>query len=132
MGIFIFKQFFQSKWLLQKNKLSKVLLTRFGTLMMPISPVLSTSKRLRNSFKIPLVTSDLVTSSVMKLSMRSSLPSTKTTPELLRKTRWSYSSSNSSEETEYRVGDDAPNTAGRRIKKDLPQCGNQPDASTKL
>merc|ERR1719263_2433199 len=38
--------------------------------------------------------------SPMRLSMKSSLPSTRTTPEPLRRARWSSSSNNSSEETE--------------------------------
>merc|ERR1712127_141680 len=90
-----------SKWPLQKNKLSKVSSTKFGRLMMSTNQEHSIKKRPRNSFKIPLVTSDPVMNSLMRLSMRSSPPSIRITPVPLRRTRWSSSSNNSSEETEH-------------------------------
>merc|ERR1712060_58754 len=88
-------------WPLQKNKLSKVSSTKFGRLMMLTNQVPSIKKRPRNSFKIPSATSDPVMNSPMKLSMRFSQPSTKTTQEPSKRTRWSSSSNNSSEEIEH-------------------------------
>merc|ERR1712178_488916 len=81
------------KWPLQKNKLSKVSSTKFGRPTMSIRAESSTRKRPRNSFRTPLATSDPVMSSPMKLSMRSSLPSTKTDLAPSRNQRWSSSSS---------------------------------------
>merc|ERR1711957_677763 len=54
----------------------------------------STSRKPRNSYKTLSVTSDQVMNSPMKLSMRSSPPSTKTDPVPLRSPRWLSSSSN--------------------------------------
>merc|ERR1712086_184293 len=99
-GEFKFKQTNLRQWPLQKNKLSKVSSTKSGTLMMLISQELSIKKRPRSSFKTPSVTSDPVTNSPKKLSMKSSALSIRTTPVPSRKTRWLFSSSNSSEETE--------------------------------
>merc|ERR1712195_398804 len=99
MGIlFLTKNYLQ--WPLQKNRLSKVSSTKFGRLMMSTNQVLLTKKRPRNSFKIPLETSDPVMNSPTRLSMRSSPPSTRITPVPLRRTRWSSSPSNSSEDNE--------------------------------
>merc|ERR1711935_479385 len=101
MGIkFIFKQTNLKKWPLQKSKQSKVSSTKSGILTMLTSQALSIRKRPRNSCKIPLVTSDPVTNSPKRPSMRSSEPSTRTTPEPSRKPRWLSSSSNFLVETE--------------------------------
>merc|ERR1711957_850516 len=96
----ISNQFFFKQRPLQKNKLSKVSSTKSGRLMTSTSPVLSIKKRPRNSFKIPSETSDPVTNSLMKPSMRSSPPSIRITQVPSKRTKWSFSSSNSSEETE--------------------------------
>merc|ERR1712147_527718 len=88
------------KWQLQKNKLSKASLTRSGKLMMSIRVESSTRKRPRSSSRIPSVTSDPVMSSLMRLSMRSSPPSTRMAPVPLRSQKWSSSSSNFSVATE--------------------------------
>ena len=86
-------------------------LTKSGIHMMLISQVPSIRKRPRSSFKIPSVTSDPVTSSPKKLSMRFSVLSIRITPVPSRKPRWSFSSSNSSEETErpWAFCDGSPN-----------------------
>merc|ERR1712227_9600 len=89
-----------TQWPLQKNKLSKVSLTKSGRPTMLTSPVPSTRKKPRNSYRTPLETSDQEMSSPMRLSMRSSPPSTRTDQVPLRRTKWLYSSSNSSVETE--------------------------------
>ena len=94
----------QSTWPLTENKQSKVLFTKSGTLMMLTNQAPSTRKRLRNSCKILLETSDPVTNSHKKPSMRSSRPSTRITQELSRKPRWLSSSSNSLVETEQPAG----------------------------
>merc|ERR1712127_81781 len=73
------------KWPLQKSKLS---------------PVSSIKRRPRSSSKIPSETSVPVTSSPMRLSMRSSPPSTRTDQVPSRRTKWSSSSSSSSEVSE--------------------------------
>merc|ERR1712021_191333 len=98
MGIQTKKLFL--KWQLQKNKLSKVLLTRSGRPMMSTRVESSTRKRPRSSSKIPSVTSDPVMSSLTRLSMRSSLPSTRTALVPSRSQRWLFSSSNFSVATE--------------------------------
>merc|ERR1712166_893871 len=82
------------KWPLQKNKLSKVLSTKFGRLMMSTNQELSIKKRPRNSFKILLVTSDPVMNSLPQLSIR-------ITPVPSKRTRWSCSSNNSSEDNDH-------------------------------
>merc|ERR1712086_296886 len=99
-GEFKFKQTNLRQWPLQKNKLSKVSSTKSGTLMMLISQELSIKKRPRSSFKTPSVTSDPVTNSPKKLSMKSSALSIRITPVPSRRARWLFSSSNSSEETD--------------------------------
>merc|ERR1712086_287582 len=103
-GEFKFKQTNLRQWPLQKNKLSKVSSTKSGTLMMSISQVLLIKKRPRSSSKIPSVTSDPVTNSPKKLSMKSSELSIRITPVPSRRTRWLFSSSNSSVETELVEG----------------------------
>merc|ERR1711990_326868 len=90
-----------SQWQLQKNKLSKVSSTKFGRPMMSTRVENSTRKRPKSSFKILLETSDPVTNSLMRLSMRSSLPSIRTTPVPSRKVRWLFSSNNSSVDNEH-------------------------------
>merc|ERR1711935_848791 len=90
MGIQTKKLFL--KWQLQKNKLSKVLLTRSGRPMMSTRVESSTRKRPRSSSRIPSVTSDP--------AMRSSLPSTRTALVPSRSQRWLFSSSNFSVATE--------------------------------
>merc|ERR1712048_55327 len=81
------------KWLLQKNKLSKVSLTKFGRPTTSTRVVSSIRMRPRSSFRTPSETSDPVTSSPTRHSMRSSPPSTKTTPEPSKNLKWSSSSS---------------------------------------
>merc|ERR1712086_1169992 len=99
----------QVKWLLLKNKLSKVSLIRSGKPTMLIRVVSSTRKRPRNSSRTPSATSDPVTSSPTRLSMRSSLPSTRMAPVPSRSQRWSFSSSNSLVETEQPENQDSYN-----------------------
>jgi hypothetical protein len=65
--------------------------------MIVISQELSIKKRPKSSFKI---SSDPVTNSPKKLSMKSSALSIRITPVPSRRMRWLFSSSNSSEETE--------------------------------
>merc|ERR1712070_1297464 len=69
--------------------------TRSGRHMTSTSLVNSTRRRHRSSSRTLLETSDLVMSSLLRLSMRSSPPSTRTDLELLRRVRWSSSSSSS-------------------------------------
>merc|ERR1712224_104616 len=134
INIYFLTNFFK-QWQLQKNKLSKVLLTKFGRLTTSTNPVLSTKKRLRNSFKTLLVTSDPVMNSLMKLSMRSSPLSTRTTQEPLKRTRWLSSSSNFLVETEHEKEAGSPCNIRQLIKKDHPQrwCVRSPnEVSTSL
>merc|ERR1712146_864544 len=95
-----FNQKLQIKWLLQKNKLFKVLLIKFGRPTMSTRVELSTRKRQRSLYRTPSATLDPVTNSLMKHSMRSSAHSTRMAPEQLRRMRWLFSSNNSSAETE--------------------------------
>merc|ERR1711981_1235251 len=82
-------------WPPLKNKLSKALSTKSGKLMTSIRVEPSTKKRPRSSFKTLSETSDPVMNSLMKLSMRYSAHSIRTTPVPSRKVRWLFSSSNS-------------------------------------
>merc|ERR1712216_909324 len=106
MGIkFTFKQTNLKKWPLQKSKQFKVSSTKSGIPTMLTSQALSIRKRPRNSSKTPLVTSDPVTNSPKRPSMRSSKLSTRTTQEPSRRPRWLSSSSNSLMETEQAKAD---------------------------
>merc|ERR1712153_164116 len=89
------------KWPPPKNKLSKASSTKSGRLMMLIRVENSIRKRPRNSSRTPSVTSDPEMNSPAKPSMRSSPPSIRTTPELLRSPRWLSSSSNSSVDNDH-------------------------------
>merc|ERR1711981_317694 len=84
-----------------KNKLCKASLTKSGRNTTLTNPEPSTKKRPRNSLLILLETLDQVTISQMKHSTKSSRPSTRTDQVPLRRTKWLFSSSNSSE-TEHR------------------------------
>merc|ERR1712166_484403 len=85
---------------LQKNKPSKASLTKSGTHMMSTRVVLSIKPKQRNSFKIPLVTSDPEMNSLMKHSMRSSLLSIRITLVPSKSPKWLSLSSNSLEDHE--------------------------------
>merc|ERR1712100_803488 len=82
------------KWLLQKNKQFKVLLTKFGRPTMSTRVVSSTKRRQRSSSRTPSATSDQEMSSLMRPSMRSSPPSTRMALVPSRSQKWSSSSSN--------------------------------------
>merc|ERR1719263_2114803 len=74
--------------------------------MMLIRVEPSTNKRPRSSSKTPLVTSDQVMNSLMKPSMRSSLPSIRMDLEPSRNPKWLFSSSNSSVDHEHLADSD--------------------------
>merc|ERR1712028_279807 len=61
----------------------------------------SIRKRPRSSFRTLSETSDQETSSLQRLLMKSSAPSTRTTQAQLRRARWLFSSSNSSVDNEH-------------------------------